>query len=176
MPIDQLNWDAPVMLEDGTWARKGINRWSDWWVEYWDADEQLIKNAIFTSKGTHSRYKHEPKLLPRVVNRPAVDMRGALYWLDTGDRAFVRKTQFCTITGDARAYLVDDPAGHIYYISVDSKVVHLPPRLLGNVPEDNLAAEARIAIKRAQAERAKRREQAALDQLANLNPTLFGSF
>lgn len=176
MTIDQLNWDSPIMLEDGTWARKGMKRYADWWVDYWDADEQLIKSAIFTSKGTHSRYKNEPKLLPRVVNRPAVDMRGALYWLDTGERAFVRKTHFCYATGVPIAYRVDDPTGRLYYTNIDGNVNGLPPRILSNVPLDRLQAEASVAIKRTQRERAKKREQAALEQLADLNPTLFGSF
>lgn len=176
MDHDTIDWTRPIMFEDGRFCRYAGGRWTDAWIEHYATDAQgngEWRRSVYSERGAHIRYSHEPRL-PRVVYQPHVDMNGALHWLDNGDRAFVRekfwKDYSCT------GYSVDDPTGRLYLVLPNGSVQGLPPRVLGNVPNDQLMAEGRLAIKKAQAERARRREQAAIEQLEDLNPTLFGSF
>ena len=167
-----LDWSKPIMFEDGRFCRYGGPRSTDAWIEHYTGENW--DRAVFTAKSKHVRYLNEATL-PKIVNQPPVDMEQPLYWLDDGMRAFVRETHMSLENGPS-SYTVDDPSGRLYHVLPDGQVQGLPPRVLGNVPNDQLQAEARVAIKKAQRERAQRREQEALDQLADLNPDLFGAF
>jgi len=175
-----LDWSAPLMLRDGTPARfdsdsSFVAPNDERWVEVWLASEGRWGLERFTQGGSHIRRMFGANCA-RLVNRPKVNMDAPLRWLDTGERGFVRENWLTDPSLPRGHYAVDSDAGGRFIVDADGVHIGEPPRILSNVPNHELMAEGRLAIKRAQAERARRREQERLQQLADLNPTLFGSF
>lgn len=103
-----------------------------------------------------------------------LDWDAPLYWTDTGERGFVKQVWVGVDDGKEVSREVDQPDGGI--LKVDTLGKTSAGRQLANLTYEQLKAQARVAIKRAQAERKLRREQEQIDQLADLNPSLFGSF
>jgi len=176
MDYDLIDWSRPIMFENGRFCRyRGERTGTDHWVEYWDG--QRWTKAIYSERGSQVRYPHDP-ILPRITYQPKVDMARPLIWLDTGERAFVK--EICqdrvAVGSSITGYIVDDPQGNVYLTDRNGKMNRIPPRILANMTNVQLQAEGRVRIKRAQEKRRREREQAALEQLADLNPELFGAF
>lgn len=167
-----LNWHKPLMTTDGRAAIQHGPRCSDlnvdlWNIDVWDPDMEGWRMAVFSNSGIHDPHVFGDRIEP-LMNRPVVDFDGCLYWMDTEERAFIRERHYDENT--------DDPQGHLYHVTIDGMQHGLPARVLGNLTIEQTQAQARLAIKKAQQERAKRRELEQLDQLADAFPSVFGSF
>jgi len=176
MDYDLIDWTRPIMFTDGRFCRYyGKRTGTDHWVEYWDGSGW--DKVVFSERGSQIRYTHE-RAFPRITCQPWVDMARPLIWLDTGERAFVREVHSDpqAIGSSIIGWSVDDPTGQLWMVLPGGRVQGLPPRVLANMTSEQLQAEGRVQIKRAQEKRRREREQAALEQLADLNPELFGAF
>lgn len=108
----------------------------------------------------------------------SVDWRKPLYFAMTDERAFIfaRPPKDCNPTVYDTFTVYGDDGKALKYNRRGEPLDEGNQRHLCNMPRDQLIAHGRIQIKRAQRERALKREQEQIDRLADLNPELFGSF
>lgn len=171
-----VRWDAPLMLNDGTPAiYNSESQGGDRWAKVWLSKEQKWELEQFTSDGSHIRRIFGASRA-HMVNRPRVDIHGPLYWLDTGVRCFLRDTWLSDPSIPEGHYVVDCEEGGRHLVDRDGIHIGEPPRILANFVSEQMMAQGRLKIKRAQEQRRRRLEQERADALANLNPELFGSF